>query len=136
MTVRVVGKGRGGKKIELTHVDSGYSITTAAPKDNNGDGSSFSPTDLVGAALGSCMLTIIAIYGEKNGIDVEPMSFVVDKTMSDTPPRRIAQLDLDITLPARLSDEQRGKLERAAKACPVHHSLHPDTKLNLKFIYE
>lgn len=136
MTVRVTGKSLGGKKIELTHAESGYSLTTDAPKDNNGDGSSFSPTDLVGASLGSCMLTIIAIYGEKNGIDVEPMSFVVDKTMSSTPPRRIAQLDLDISLPARLSPEQRERLERAAKSCPVHHSLHPDTKLNLNFIYQ
>ena len=36
------------------------------PVDNQGDGSSFSPTDLVATALAACMLTLISIVGERD----------------------------------------------------------------------
>jgi uncharacterized OsmC-like protein len=42
-----------GLNCELTHEPSGAVISTTPPKDNGGDGSSFSPIDLVGAALAS-----------------------------------------------------------------------------------
>lgn len=51
----------GGLRTEATHVQSGTKIVTDAPTDNHGKGESFSPTDLVSAALGSCMMTLMGI---------------------------------------------------------------------------
>ena len=63
MAVEITGRYVGNLKVELTHEPSGAVLTTAAPKDNQGDGSSFSPTDLLATSLGACMLTLIAIVG-------------------------------------------------------------------------
>lgn len=123
------------KKVALTHLDSGVSLITSAPKDNSGDGSSFSPTDLVGASMSSCMITIMAIWAEKNGVDISGCWAEVDKQMSSTP-RRISTLKVEIHLPNQLSTDHRDRLEQAARGCPVHHSLHPDIKVDLSFWYD
>lgn len=135
MSIRITGKYLGNKTIKLTHTPSGMEITTAAPKDNQGDGSSFSPTDLAASALGSCMVTIIAIVADRDGLDVSGMHFEVEKHMSDSP-RRIGSLPVTIWLPTHLGDKDRRKLESAAKACPVHKSLHPDIDTTIRFVYE
>ena len=61
MSVEVTGKYLGAKKVELVHGPSGEVLITEAPKDNGGEGKSFSPTDLVAAAYGSCVMTTIAM---------------------------------------------------------------------------
>ena len=135
MSVTITGKYIGNKKMLLTHVPSGTELITDPPKDNQGDGVSFSPTDLVGAALGACTTTIISIVAERYKIDITGMRMEVEKHMSSTP-RRIAYLPVKIWLPNSLTDIQRKKLEAAAKSCPVNHSLHSDVDSPIKFIYE
>lgn len=124
-----------GKKVELRHEDSGALIVTSAPKDNNGDGSSFSPTDLLAASLGACMLTVIGILAERKGIDVSGMEMTVGKEMAASP-RRVAALPVVIHLPQRLSAEERALCEAAARACPVHHSIHPYIRADVTFVYD
>ena len=51
----------GGLHCSMVHEPSGATLSTDAPVDNNGKGESFSPTDLVGAALAGCMSTIITV---------------------------------------------------------------------------
>jgi putative redox protein len=133
MSVTMKGHYTGQFKMQLHHDPSGTEMHTAAPKDNQGDGSSFSPTDMVGAALGACMCTIIAMVAEREGIDCSQLAFSVEKHMSTDTPRRIASLPIHITLPKGLTDSQRAKLEHAAKTCPVHHSLHPDISIDISY---
>lgn len=119
---------------ELTHEPSGSKIETDAPKDNMGKGERFSPTDLVGAALASCVLTTIGIVAARDGVPFEGAKAVVEKEMADKP-RRIAALHLHVTLPASLEEKYRRKYEEVAQHCPVHRSLHPDMKIPMKFSY-
>ncbi len=134
MAVDITGTYRGGLSVELTHGPSGQTWRTAAPVDNQGDGSSFSPTDMVAGALGACMLTILAIVAERDGLDVSGLTFRVEKHMQSGP-RRIASLPIRLTMPAGLNATQRRKLERAALTCPVHHSLLPDIDIKTHFDY-
>ena len=59
----------GNLRCKAVHAESGVTVLTDAPKDNQGKGESFSPTDLVATALGTCMLTTMAIAARK--MDVE-----------------------------------------------------------------
>jgi len=134
MAVQMTGRYLGGLKVELEHGPSGATIRTAAPVDNNGDGSSFSPTDLCAASLGACMLTVMGIVAERDGIDFTSCRFAIEKHMA-AEPRRIGRLPLRIEMPAGLSSESRKKLERTAQHCPVHHSLHPGIEIEVSFVY-
>ena len=121
-------------KVQLTHGPSGSPLVTEAPKDNGGTGGSFSPTDLVAAALASCALTTMALVASREGIALGEARASVEKRMSP-PPRRIAELVLEIHMPAGLSPEHRARMEETAHGCPVARSLHPDVKLPLRFHY-
>jgi uncharacterized OsmC-like protein len=134
MAVEMTGKYVGNLKTEITHGPSGAVIRTAAPVDNNGDGSSFSPTDLAAASLGACMLTLIAMVGERDGLDLTGLAFRLEKHM-EANPRRIGAIPVTIQMPAGLTADQRKKLENAALTCPVHKSLAEGVKKPVEFVY-
>lgn len=134
MAVEITGRYVGNLKVEMTHGPSGAVIRTAAPVDNQGDGSSFSPTDLASAALGSCMLTLIAIVGQRDGLDLTGLSFRLEKHMASNP-RRIGSIPVTIQMPAGLTPDQRKKLENAALTCPVHKSLSEEVETPVRFVY-
>ena len=124
---------QGDLHCKATHGPSGAELNTDAPKDNQGRGESFSPTDLVATALGSCMLTIMGIAARTQNIDISGAIATVEKEMTATPPRRIQRLAVKIRVPHSLSPEDREKLERAAHTCPVHRSLHSDIQIPIEF---
>jgi len=135
MSVIIEGAYLEKKKCRLIHTPSGNELITDAPKDNYGEGSTFSPTDLVAGALGACMMTIVAIVGERDGIDLSGMTMRVEKEMTGQP-RRIGRLHTVLHLPRTLAEPVRRKLERAAVTCPVHHSLSPETEIDVQFLYD
>ena len=124
----------GGLRTSSTHTDSGSVINTDAPKDNHGLGETFSPTDMVCSALASCILTIMAIAVEKNGIDIKDTTATVKKTMGNNP-RRITRIDVDLTFPKKYDTKTKTILERAAYNCPVHHTLSKNVDKNISFKY-
>ncbi len=121
-------------RTEAQHIASGQKIITDAPLDNNGKGKAFSPTDLVATALASCMITIMAISAEKNGINILETSASVKKIMG-TNPRTISDIVIEIKMSKDLALKDRKRLEKAALACPVHKSLHPDMNKEITFSY-
>jgi len=123
-----------GLACQLTHGPSGAVIATVPPQDNGGDGSSFSPTDLVGAALASCALTTMALAAGREGLPFGNARATVEKRMSP-PPRRIAELVLCIDMPREARPADRARLEEIARTCPVALSLHPEVKLPMEFRY-
>lgn len=125
----------GNKKLSLCHLESDTTIQTAAPKDNQGDGSSFSPTDLFASSLGACQLTVMSIYAERSGIALTGSYFEAEKIMSDVP-RRVKEIKVVTHLPTALSEEERRKLETIADTCPVRRSLHPEIVVTETFVYD
>ena len=125
---------KGELRTEAVHLKSGKTIITDAPIDNQGKGEAFSPTDLVATALGSCMITIMGIVAEREGIILNGTTAEVEKVMA-TGPRRIGEVKIKIKFIQKLNRDQRDKLERAAKSCPVSGSLSENLKETIEFIY-
>jgi putative redox protein len=133
--VTVKSSYKGNLRTSAVHVASNNTIITDAPVDNNGKGEAFSPTDLVCAALGSCMMTIMGIVAERNNIKIEGTEIETTKIMA-AEPRRIAEIILNFKMPAQdYTSKERTILENAARTCPVALSLHPDIKQTINFVY-
>lgn len=124
---------RGDLRTEAVH-ESGAVLATDAPKDNQGKGEMFSPTDLLAVALASCMLTLMGIAARKLGIDLKGTTAEVEKEMH-VEPRRIGRLIVRVRSPLMPPPEARAKLEQVALTCPVQASLHPEIKQEIDFVW-
>ena len=113
------------------HGPSGSVLNTDAPTDHDGLGESFSPTDLLATALGTCLLTIMGITARRRGWDLVDASVIVEKTMTREGPRRIQRLEAQIILPVSLSQEQKALLKRVANDCPVKRNLDSSMTIDL-----
>lgn len=120
---------KGELHCEAKHGPSASRLETDAPVDNEGKGETFSPTDLVATALGTCMATIMGITARRKEVDLEGLRIVVGKEMTSTSPRRIASLKVEIFMPMHHDHPQAKLLQGAALGCPVHHSLHPEIEV-------
>jgi putative redox protein len=125
----------GNKKCTLQHQE-GAVIRTDAPKDIGGEASAFSPTDLVAAAHGSCIITTMAMFAERHNINLDGAKVHVTKEMVSDPARRIGQLVTTVTLPASVPAQMREALERVGDQCPVRKTLLPEAMSPIKFMYE
>lgn len=125
----------GDLRCRLKHGPSGNEIFTDAPTDNQGKGAAFSPTDLVAAGLGSCMLTVMGIAARKININLDGATADVEKEMVSEPIRRIQKIHVKITMPAGIAHDKRAFLEKIAHACPVHKSLNPEIVTPIEFQY-
>jgi putative redox protein len=132
-TVMATTEYLGELRTKATHLKSGNAVTTDAPTDNNGKGEAFSPTDLVSSALSSCMMTIMGMLAEREGIDLTGMRSEVIKVMSANP-RKIAEIKINFSHPNLVATEvQKQKLKNAARTCPVALSLSENLIQTISF---
>ncbi|HCW08425.1 MAG TPA: osmotically inducible protein OsmC [Cytophagales bacterium] len=123
----------GDLRTKATHLKSGNSYTSDAPIDNQGKGEAFSPTDLVSAALPSCMMTIMGQVATRESVDLRGLKSEVVKIMSANP-RKIAEIKVRFFHPNLVATAvQKQKLENAARTCPVALSLSADLKQTVTF---
>jgi uncharacterized OsmC-like protein len=132
--VKITGEYQGGLHCTAVHEPSGNALTTDAPKDNQGRGAAFSPTDLVATAYATCVATTMAIAARLHGVELGGFRYEVTNEMSAAAPRRIARLVLRVWLPAEASKLPPDVLERAAHGCPVHRSLAPEVEKVIEFL--
>ena len=126
--VKITGEYQSDLHCSCTHEPSGNTLVTDAPKDNQGRGEAFSPTDLTATSLGTCILTTMAIVARKHGHELRGARFEVIKEMSADAPRRIVRLTVQVWLPlskGSLPAALVNLLERVGDTCPVSQSLHP-----------
>ena len=122
-------------QVECVHGENGAKLVTHAPKDAGGSGHGFSPTDLLVVALGTCMLTLLGMTAQKLGVEVKGSTLEMEKVMASSPSRRLGKAIIRVRCPHSFSQQIREKLEKAMLECPVYHSLHPDVKKEIEFIW-
>lgn len=134
MTSQIIYKG--GLRTSAIHLQSSTEIETDAPSDNQGKGERFSPTDLLATALGTCMITTMAIKANTMNIVLDGARVDVTKIMVSDP-RRIGKIIAHLYMPDHLNLDEKQKtiLENTARTCPVERSLHPDVELDMAFYW-
>ena len=124
----------GNLRTESQHLQSGETITTDAPTDNEGTGQAFSPTDLAATSLANCMMTVMGIVASRHNIDIEGTRANVEKFMGVNP-RRIIEIKIDFHFPNNYDTATKKLLEQAALNCPVAKSLSESISQNIDFNY-
>lgn len=121
---------------KAVHGPSRQELQTDAPADAGGRADRFSPTDLLGVALGACVLTVMGAVAQRGGVDFKGARATVEKEMAADPLRRVGSLKVTVFFPPeqKMDLKMRSKQERAAHSCPVGQSLHPDVKVEVKFV--
>ena len=131
--VEILIEYQGDLRCESRHTPSSRTLPTDAPVDNCGKGESFSPTDLVATALGSCILTTMGIAAQKRGLPFERARAKVTKSMVADPKRRIGTLAVELVLPKEYDDKTREVMQRIAHTCPVAASLSDSIEVPVEF---
>jgi uncharacterized OsmC-like protein len=125
----------GELRVHAKHIKSGVTLITDAPTDNHGKGESFSPTDLLCTALGTCMLTIMGISANTHHFNIDGTKVRITKIMKSDP-RRVGEIIVEFDMPYKeFTEKQKDILRVAAENCPVAKSLHPELKQTIKFNY-
>lgn len=121
MAVQMRGRTTGPTSVEIEH-ESGFKVTVTAPKDNGGDGSSFSPTDLCAVSLGACGSLIMRMFADGKGIPLRGISFELKKEMAASP-RRIERITVAFKIDSDCPELELKKIEAAGRSCPVRVTL-------------
>jgi putative redox protein len=119
---------------QAEHGPSGTTLVTDAPADNGGLAASFSPTDLIATALGTCILTTMGLKAQSLGVDISGSSATVEKEMTAAP-RKIGSLATVITVPRLIAEGIQDQLERAAQSCPVKKSIADTVEMPIEFVW-
>jgi putative redox protein len=133
--VTITGEYQGDLHTSAVHGPSGTALATDAPKDNQGKGEAFSPTDLVATGFATCIATTMAIVARRHGVELDRVMFEVTKEMSADAPRRISRLSARMWMPASARAVPQGILEKAANTCPVHQSLAHSVEKVIELIW-
>lgn len=123
----------GGPRSFAVHGPSADRIHTDAPVDNGGTGSSFSPTDLLATALGTCMATYLGKAAEAHGWNLEGTRLLVRKDMVADPLRRVGRLSVDIYIPGEFDDKAMKIMTHAVTTCPVKLSISDRIEVPVTF---
>lgn len=131
--VKITGEYQGDLHCVAVHGPSNEKLNTDAPKDNQGRGEAFSPTDLLATSFATCIATTMAIAARRKGVELRGLRFEVTKEMAPDAPRRIARLATQLWMPIAREPELAAMLEETAHGCPVHRSLHPSIDAPIVF---
>ncbi len=118
---------------EAKHTLSGSVIHTDAPKDHDGEGKDFAPTDLLASSLGTCVITIMGIEAKRKVWDLGEIKIDAYKTMTSKGPRKIKSLSLDIFMPSELDSKRYKILKRTAEDCPVKLNIEDSMDIKLSW---
>ena len=120
------------ERCKIIHQQSGTIIKTDRPIEYGGKGRSFSATDLVSAALGTCILTTIEPIFKRSGCDPQKLELNIVKELSQKP-QRIKSFSITISHPNEIVNSLRKKALKAIETCPVKRSMETQVKIVVEF---
>lgn len=122
---------RGNGQCHILHRESGAEIRSSVAPEYGGRGDAFSSTDLLAAALGSCIATNLEPVALRHGIPLDAIGISVDKTLSVSP-KRIESLAVRVSIDGDVPQPVMERLGRAAQLCAVHRSLSADASVTIE----
>ncbi|MCA6079013.1 OsmC family protein [Fulvivirga sedimenti] len=123
----------GELRTRTEHLQSGSILITDAPTDNQGKGEAFSPTDTLCTALCTCMMTLMGIAANREGIDLKGLKAEIEKIMASNP-RKVSKVRITFTHPGLVGTAEQEKiLTEAARTCPVALSVSADLIQDVTF---
>ena len=100
-------------------VNSRHIIITDEPTAVGGTDEGPAPHELLAATLASCISTMISLYAQNKGWQLEDVSVDVEYDNESVP----RQFDVVVNLPDGLAPEQIERLRRVADSCPVRRAM-------------
>lgn len=108
----------------------GLSITVDQPKEDGGDNAGLSPTELLVASLGSCIVYYAVVFLERRKVPATGLKVILDWEYAENP-RRIGKINASISLDAELDEKQKKGLLKIAQSCTVHNTLTHAPQINV-----
>lgn len=118
----------GGKKVYAEY--NGFTHRTDQPLAAGGENSAPSPFDLFLASLGACAGFYVLSFCQGRGIDTAGIELGMDMEW-DEKSHLIAQVNIEILLPASFPEKYRAAVVQAAQSCTVKKHLQQPPKFNL-----
>ena len=103
----------------------GHVVAVDQPVADGGEDTAPTPTELLVASLASCIAFYARRYLARHALPEAGLSVVVDAVMASRP-ARVAELEVEVTLPPGFPAERRDALLRVVSGCTVHNTLKSD----------
>ncbi len=124
-------------RVEVAHVGGeSYAITTRGhvlladqPASSSGQDAAPTPTELLVAALASCVAYYAGQYLVRHGLDREGLLVTAEFTMAADRPARVGAIGLRIVVPGGVPAERRAALLAVASHCTVHNTLRQEPRI-------
>jgi len=93
-----------------------------------------SSPELLMASLGSCLASVLILYGRHHDYDLDGLQVDLDWEMAENP-HRIGAISVRVHLPETIPAEQRPIFARLAHTCLIHNTLThpPEIEMSLSF---
>ena len=100
-----------------------HRIVTDQPERAGGEDAGPSPLELLSMSLGSCVALYVQRFLYSRALPYEGMRVAVAQRATGTP-GRVGEFVVRVVLPAELPEHAMEMLERVARSCPAHNTLH------------
>jgi putative redox protein len=124
----------GDGRIDVAHADGesyafatrGHTALTDQPASNGGADAAPTPTELLVAALATCVAFYAGRYLERHSLDRDGLRVTAEFTMAADRPARVGAIRLRVTVPAGVPAGRRAALLAVASHCTVHNTLRQE----------
>jgi uncharacterized OsmC-like protein len=127
MEINIQHKGGMGFRVNIRE----HTIISDQPKDKGGMNEGPTPAELFVASLGSCIGVYAIWFCQKNKISYEAMKLNLVWAKSTTPPARIEQIDVTVSLPDGCPEALKKGLHEQVEKCLVHNTITNPPEINI-----